>query len=397
MDPWANHLVATAQTHRGSIRTAPFGDPLLDGPYDGPELLFDLMALTERLRRVKALEARHGCRFFLAVKAIGAPEPMRLFQAHGIGFDVSNYGEWVLARSVGATAERMSLTGPALHTVFDQIGPSALAGLRVNVETAAQYARIPAGAEVEIGLRIDASAGSRRGFSRFGARVDDRAFIDAVARDPRMRGIHMHVSNGREGYPKKVAAALDWLEQTGLCAESINFGGGLEHFDLDALEAIIIGIRKRVGPEVELRFEPGYFWFADVGFARTQVLAVDLDFTDRTHKVTLDISRVCHLQWTSPRPLVEPTASDGMPTPTIFYGPTCLDGDVVTAAALTTDADGGIGLRPGDVIALSGVGGYAAAWNRGFNGLPPARIVYATEDGPDHSATVDAGHEAAGR
>ncbi len=374
MDPWSRTLLATADERVGRLRAAPSPEhPALAGGYRGPELIYELDAIAARIEQVQALERAHDCRFLVAVKAIGRADALAGFARRGIGFDVSNRGEFELVRALGVGPEAMSLTGPQLFTVFADAPLDDLRGLHVNVDSAAQYDQLPHDAPITIGLRINGSSGARSGFSRFGVRADERALIERVAADPRACAIHMHVNNGKPGYADKIEAALAWLAETGFPARQINFGGGLEHFSVAELDALIAELRRRVGPGPQLWFEPGCFWFAHAGYARARVLAVDPGYLGDGHKLTLDISRVCHLQWAKATPLLDP--ADGPGQWTVFYGPTCVDGDVVSAATLVPDADGTLGVRPGDVIALTNVSGYAAAWNRGFNGIPPARVT----------------------
>jgi len=379
MDPWINRVLRDAELYRGPPARPPFPAlPWFDGPYRGPELAFDLSLVAERVQRAQQLEQRHGCRFMLAVKAFAHPRVLELFASHGLGFDISNRGEFEAVVRAGAVASKLSLTGPLLHTVFSGgVAPHAVQGMQVNVSSWEEYERLPKDLPIVLGMRLNGSAGARSGSSRFGLAPAPLERVQAIARDPRFRGVHMHVNNDKPGYASKVDAALTWLSLTGVHIEYLNLGGGLEHFSLDELEALVASIRTRLPPETTLQFEPGEFWAHGGGHARTRVLEVSPNYLPDAHKVTLDISRVCHLQWSTPAVLLRQEGWQGDTERVVFYGCTCLDRDIVTAAELPRDRGGELMIRAGDELILSNVSSYSAMWNREFNGIAaaPVRLV----------------------
>ena len=84
----------------------------------------------------------------------------------------------------------------------------------------------------------------------------------------------------------------------------------------------------------------------------------------------LSLSRLCHLRWSSPR-LVAPPPRAGHGTALSLLGATCCEDDVIADAQVPPDAVPAVG----DRVVLAAVSGYAAAWNRGFAGVPAARVL----------------------
>lgn len=376
MNPQTKRILERGVRHQGPPVLPPFVDlPWLDTPYRGPELSFDFNRVAEKVRGAKALEEKFGCRFMMAVKSFADPRVLRFHAKHGIGFDISNRGELEAVTRAGAKPTSLSLTGPFLSSVFTAgLNPDELAGMHVNVDSLQQYEQVPRDLPIVLGMRINASSGSRSGSSRMGLMAAPREPLETIAKDPRFRGIHLHVNNDKRGYPAKIDAALTWLSRTGIEIEYLNLGGGLEHFDLDELEELIQTIRAMLPSGVQMQFEPGAFWTHGAGYARTRVLAVAEGYFPEAHKVTLDISRECHLRWTQVGLLQREHGWDGETEQVIFYGPTCMDGDIVSAAWLPRDSRGRLMIQADDELVFTHVRGYAAMWNQGFNGLPAATV-----------------------
>ena len=55
----------------------------------------------------------------------------------------------------------------------------------------------------------------------------------------------------------------------------------------------------------------------------------------------------------------------------MLLGATCCEDDVLGDAVVPAE----LALPPGALAIVAGVSGYAAAWNRGFAGVPPATVI----------------------
>jgi diaminopimelate decarboxylase len=81
------------------------------------------------------------------------------------------------------------------------------------------------------------------------------------------------------------------------------------------------------------------------------------------------------MRWAKPRLMVpQPARGDGDRETVRFCGPTCFENDVIGAFEVPVET-AREQLRVGCTVLFENVSGYAAAWNVGFNGIPPAQVV----------------------
>jgi diaminopimelate decarboxylase len=93
---------------------------------------------------------------------------------------------------------------------------------------------------------------------------------------------------------------------------------------------------------------------------------------DRVVRV-LELSRLCHLRWSTPRLVAPPPRPNEARTSVTLLGSTCCEDDVIGDAIIPPEHLAALDV--GHRVLLTGVTGYAAGWNRSFAGVPAARIV----------------------
>lgn len=346
-------------------------------PYDGPSLIFDLSALEARFRRLGALEVRFRMDVRFAVKSFPWPEVLHLAAKHVAGFDVSNAAELEMV----PPARVISLTNPVLRL-------DALPDLRRKANQAVVYLEcaedlavvdwVPA--PVLVGLRLSpatlrVAANTEAGdFSRFGADGVALAALKTLDAE-RFSGFLVHYGGEQTAddiitYARGMVALA---RAHGLPLRSANLGGGLAGVGLDALEPLCAALRSIVPTETTLVLEPGEICAEDTGLALGRVMSV------RRYAegwiATIDLSRELHLQWT--RPQILHAGKGPAEAPVRIFGPTCYERDYFgTFRIPVVDLDTPPYARD-QWVGFTGINGYAAALNHGFNGIAPARVVVA--------------------
>lgn len=353
----------------------------LDG-CDGPGLVFDLARIDRNLAALAAAAAAVGATALFASKSFPHPAVRARAAAHLAGFDVASPEE--------VDAALREAPRDALLAVADPSGRAIAAAARwpgrlvVSCETAAQVAAAPAHAE--IALRLSTSRGGRdpavgavldgtgHRRSRFGVDVDEARSVAELTELARLAGgrpLGLHVHHGpvsatsSERFVATARTALAVAEAAGIAPRFVDLGGAW-HAVAD-LPATLRAIRDAVPAPIELRLEPGRLVAAGAGFACGRVL-VARELDDRPLRV-VELSRICHLRWSQPQ-ILGAAPRPGAGRTAIFVGPTCYEDDVLGDWTIDP-AHYDVGAR----LRLRNVTGYALAWNVGFAGVPPARVV----------------------
>lgn len=354
---------------------------------DGPALLFDLPGIAARLAAVRAATRAAGVEALAATKAIvGVPGLVALAAAALDGLDLAGPDEDVAATPA---VRVVSVTFPGGATA-DRLARLAAGGRRViaSCETAAQVAAAAAVPGVELAVRVSTSAlgeaapgGLRDGdgahASRFGVAVDELRAVAAAA-PGRVRGLHVHggpLAVSAAPLVARARAALDAADAAGLAIARLDLGGSLHGFALGEpiagqvrLADALAAVRATVPAAIELCVEPGRVLTEGCGYASGLVLAARA-IAGHDGRV-LGLSRLCHLRWSTPR-LCAPPPAAGRGHRLVLVGATCCEDDVITDAVVP---DAGA-LAVGETAIVAEVSGYAAAWNRGFAGVPAATVV----------------------
>ena len=354
---------------------------------DGPALLFELPAIAARLAAVRAAARAADVEVLAATKAIiGVPGLVALAAAALDGLDLAGPDE---DAAITPTTGVVSVTYPGGATAA-RLARLVAGGRRViaSCETAAQVAAAAAVPGVAIAARLSTSAlglaapGGLRDAagdhaSRFGVAVDELRALAAAA-PGRVRALHVHggpLAVSAAALVTRATAALAAADAAGLNLERLDLGGSLHGFALDApiagqvrLAAALAAVRAAVPAAIALCVEPGRLLTEGCGYASGPVLAARA-IAGHDARV-LGLSRLCHLRWSTPR-LCAPPPAAGAGHRLVLVGATCCEDDVITDARVP-DADA---LAVGETAIVPEVSGYAAAWNRGFAGVPAATVI----------------------
>ncbi len=217
-----------------------------------------------------------------------------------------------------------------------------------------------------------------------------RVSIDDVARDSnfgvevsklsRLKqeydAIHFHDSlrKERETWINDVAVYLNKFSDF----KFVNLGGGFFDYSREELLKKVNELADKF-PEKKLYFEPGRWLVYRYGLAFGRIL--DITDTSKFVRVVSTLSKECHLRWMEERFKVrfhnftdtEKSTSELEKKSRRYrlIGPTCTEIDHLGEFEL--------GMNPpsrGDIISLSGINGYCVAWNRSFNGVPEAKVIF---------------------
>jgi diaminopimelate decarboxylase len=338
-----------------------------------PSLVFDLARLEATMRAVADAARASAITVVFALKSFPHRAVHALAARHFDGFDAASPGELE-----GLPPARLvSVADPSGRPIVARAGR-----LIAGCETIEQVRAAPAHAEIAI--RLSASLvdrdpaigaileGSGRRRSRFGVDVEParrRETIAAMVAAAAGRPVGLHVHHGAiaatsgERFVATARAALAAAAEADLAPSFLDLGGAW-HAVAD-LAAALRDVRAAVPRAIELVIEPGRLVTEGAGFACGRVTAArELD--DRALRV-VDLSRICHLRWSTIDLVARPPAGGGRVV--LFAGPTCYEEDVLGEWTVADRFD------LGDRVVVRDVSGYAVGWNHGFGGLPPAEVV----------------------
>jgi diaminopimelate decarboxylase len=349
----------------------------------GPVLAFELGAIEATMTAVARAARAHAVRVLFAAKAFPHPDVIALAAARLDGLDLAGPEERAAAAACGATPRSISITDPGLDAAALPAGP-----VTVTCESAAQVAAVRAARpDAAIALRVSISAiapgdpavgalqagdGHRR--SRFGVEpgaehewAELRAMA-AAARGARI-GLFVHsagvVPTSAARWSAIASALVAVAARADFAPAFVDLGGGW-HGVADQLDAALAAVRAAVPAGVEVVIEPGRLFSRGAGYGLGRVLAVRA-LVDRELRV-VSLSRLAHLRWSAIE-RVGRAPAPGTGRKVTFAGATCFEDDVL--------GDWVIDDAPaiGEEVAWSGISGYSVAWNRGFAGVPAARVM----------------------
>lgn len=363
----------------------------LSAHYSGPYICYDLSRIREFAAGIGQEAAASGARIYGVVKALAHPGLLRAAHPFVAGFDASNFAEldllaeWAGREGVALPFEEISLTGPAMG--IGSAGRRVLCRtLVVNVESASQLGCLEVAGclaqRVKLGIRValggrGGETGGRTRQSRFGLSLDNMDQIQELASHPSFHGFHIHMEGDRA---QPVSHALlarhlaELAQALPRAPELINLGGGFRTQTLEQIGAVFRDCRKEVPTSIQLRFEPGTWLSESGGFAVAKVLDIRVDREVDTTTAVIDLSREAHVRWSHPS-----LTAWGGPTLTTrllqLVGPTCSEADdfgTFTVGAMPLESPGPSATP---LVLLTGVSGYACAFNTAFNGVSPAKVV----------------------
>lgn len=372
--------------------------------YTRPTLIFDLSVINRRIMFFRSLQREYNCRFLFAMKSFNRPEILRLFATSGIGFDVSNIGEFdSLCEAYSDAREEsrpltLSFTGPSLKSIIDMLdgskgrlrGHSAIRELThphpimINVDSIGQFRQLSEryDSSIFVGVRINNNATVSQSISprtsRFGFARSDWQHVRNVTLHPNFRGLHCHIPESHRTATTSIDTAssiMNFVTSHNLTIQYLNLGGGMRGMTDDRVQDLLSELRRIVPNTIRLYFEPGELWSADCGFALCRVLDVMSIGSQDSLRVVVDISRDCHLRWCDPT-LVVRMESVTRSQDVLIVGPTCHEDDIIGLFNVPYPTDHSADIRRGDILLLSDINGYAVAWNKSFNGIGKAHVQF---------------------
>ena len=258
--------------------------------------------------------------------------------------------------------------------------------LLVNIDSPEQYLRVrdslPARAELGARIRLTPPRrGGQASCSRFGLDPAHPRSLELLRSDERFVALHVHVGNEdntHDTYVDMARALAELGARLPRPVRCINLGGGQRHVSVVALERLMAEIRRSCLADTLLVLEPGAFWFERSGYAFCRVLSRSHDALGC--RIITDISRECHLRWSSPTLRWAPPKSEpGITERVHLVGPTCYEADMIGSFTVRRTSEGRE-LAPGACLVLANISSYAAAWNSAFNGIAKAEVIF---DGVD--------------
>lgn len=361
---------------------------------DGPALIYDLGVVAGRMKAARTAAQAAGVELLYAVKAFPVPAAIALACEHLDGLDVAGPDEQALLLGADRPDGPSSLAAGRAAASACDVPPTSVsvtwpgdvdrarlamiaARHRVTVvcETAAQLAAAAEvrGATLAIRLRSDEA-------SRFGVPAEELREL-AAAVPGRVRALHVHggplvTAPARVGERARAVWAV--AAAAGIELAQLDLGGSLHGFVIDrptsgqsTVADAFAAARAAVPAGVRVIFEPGRLWSEGAGFAAGRVLATRM--VGERMACVLELSRLAHLRWCTPR-LVAPPPRAGAPRLGVeLWGASCCEDDRIDDAWVPVEHAGALAV--GEQVVLAGVTGYAAAWNRGFAGVPAARVI----------------------
>jgi diaminopimelate decarboxylase len=335
----------------------------------GPALVFDLGVMRDRMERARAAARAAGVELLYAVKSFPQPEAIALAADHLDGLDLAGPEEQQAALALALAPTRISVTWPGDHARPTLAALAARHRVTAVCESLIQLQSAASIPGVTLALRLASDPESR-----FGIAPDD---LRAVATPLRIRALHVHggpLATSPSTLAQRARRACDAAAAAGIALEQLDLGGSLHGFAIanatsgQALLAdAFAAVRAAVPAEVRVLFEPGRLWTEGAGFAVGRVLAA------REHARVLDLSRLCHLRWSTPRLVAPPPKPNEPRVRLTLLGATCCEDDVIGDALVPPEHLPALAV--GARVILAGVTGYAAGWNRAFAGVPAAQVV----------------------
>jgi diaminopimelate decarboxylase len=344
-------------------------------------LVADLTELDRRCALARQAALVHDVGLLCAVKASTNPEVLRRVARHGIGFDVANARELAHAQAADPLAS-VSLTSPALP-IAERAGlyaafrdgriqrwhcdsllqledlvracPGSAVGVRINMDGAPWPEGIPMYRP-----------------SRFGLRLDQLPLARDLARAHGCTLSWLHIHNGSEentieSYTIAAEIILEAARRHDLSITSLDLGGGILQ---DTVDELFSAVRRLVGPDFEVMFEPGRFWLNDCMALVTQVL--DIKETRDQVLLVLDIGTLSHTQW-SDRIRIPSVGRLRPDDPRVWRicGRTCFEEDMFDEwEAVPLDESRPVP-RVGECVVLGNITGYSIELRCDFNGVTP--------------------------
>ncbi|HEY7518183.1 MAG TPA: diaminopimelate decarboxylase [Methylomirabilota bacterium] len=373
-----------------------------------PCYVYDAAALETTARRLLAFAAPYGFTLRYAMKANPSRRILHLFRDLGLHIDASS--DWEVERAVraGFAPAQIQLSSQMPST---RLGEHVRRGVRLNACSLHQLEAIGRAARGQaIAVRMNPGLGSGSTkrtntggpASSFGIWHEYLTDVKALAARHRLtlRTLHTHIGSGTDPdvWRRVTRMSLDLaaaLPDVGI----VNLGGGFkvgrmpEEPTADMTDVAthvareLVAFRERHGRALHLEIEPGTFLVANAG----AVVATCIDVVDTGKdgylfaKLDTGMTEVTRPSLYGAQHPIDVLATGRETAPTIFVGPCCESGDILTPAPGDPE-----GLAPrwvprpqgGDLVVVGGAGAYCSAMSTlNYNSYPQAPEVMLEHDG----------------
>ena len=377
--------------------------------YGSPLFVFSERRMVARYRELSELISRRYPRCTLAwsYKTNYLDAVCRTFHREGAWAEVVSAFELDKALRLGIPPEQIVYNGP-LKTEAS-LRKALPAGVLVHIDHFDELSRVErlaetAGWRPKVGIRVNLAAGAIQAWDRFGFNLESGQALEAVRRIRsggilRLTGLHCHIGTfvlDPEAYgiaAGKLAGFANHLREAfGLEVETLDLGGGFASPNAlhpryvtgeqvtpsfqQYAEAIADGVgtlaSSDAGPP-RLILETGRALVDDAGYLITEVVA-NKRLPDGEKAVVLDAGvNILPTAFWYRHDMMPAQPASGAPEPTVFYGPLCMNIDVVRPSMLFPP------VRVGDRVVIRNVGAYNVTQWMQFITLRPNVVMIAAD------------------
>ena len=373
-----------------------------------PCYVYDRARLEAEARQVLAFPAPFGFTLRYAMKANPNRGVLTVFRDLGLHIDASSDHEVARALRAGFAPDTIQLTS---QMPSRQLAEHVARGVLFNACSLHQleaFGRVAPGREVSVrmnpGLGSGAANRTNTGgpASSFGVWHEYLEDVKTLAERHGLRitRLHTHIGSGTDPEVWKRVTRMT----LGLAAKlpevrRVNLGGGfkvgrmpgepsVDFADVGAhVREELVAFRDRDGRALELELEPGTYLVANAGF----VVATCIDVVDTGRdgylfaKLDSGMTEVTRPSLYGAQHPIDVLAEGREDVETIFVGPCCESGDILTPGPGNPEALAPRrGPRPsiGDLVIIGGAGAYCAAMSTiNYNSYPQAPEVMLEPDG----------------
>jgi diaminopimelate decarboxylase len=373
-----------------------------------PCYVYDRAGLEATARRALAFPAPFGFTLRYAMKANPSRGVLNVFRELGLHIDASSDNEVERVLRAGFPPEAIQLTS---QMPSRRLGEHLRRGVIFNacsLHQLEELGRVAPGHEASVRMNPGLGSGSVNRTntggpaSSFGIWHEYLEDVRTIAKrhDLRLTRLHTHIGSGTdpEVWKRVTRMTLDLAAKLPE-VRIVNLGGGLKvgrvpgerSVDLDDVGAHVrdelLAFRQRDGRALHLELEPGTYLVANAGFVVATV--VDVVDTGRDGyvfaKLDTGMTEVTRPSLYGAQHPIHVLAEGRDEVDTVFVGPCCESGDILTPAPGDPETLGPRrGPRPaiGDLVVIGGAGAYCAAMSTlNYNSYPQAPEAMLEPDG----------------
>jgi diaminopimelate decarboxylase len=373
-----------------------------------PCYVYDTATLEATARQLLGFAVPYGFTLRYAMKANPSRRILELFRDLGLHIDASSDWEVERALRAGFSPGEIQLSSQMPST---RLAEHVRRGVRLNACSLHQLeaiGRAAPGHAIAVRMNPGLGSGSTKRTntggpaSSFGIWHEYIGDVRAIAAQHRLtlRTVHSHIGSGTDPdvwrrvtrMTLDLAAALDDVSV-------INLGGGFKVGRMPEEPTVDMGdvaahvsreltdFRERHGRALHFEIEPGTFLVANAG----AVVATCIDVVDTGKdgylfaKLDTGMTEVTRPSLYGAQHPIDVLARDREIAPTVFVGPCCESGDILTPAPGDPESLAPRWVprpRVGDLVIVGGAGAYCSAMSTiNYNSYPQAPEVMLDRDG----------------